>query len=60
MRKEVEKDLKIYTKKWSIRDLNPWPPHCQCGALPTALMPHEKSITQTAAPCKGGKGQISQ
>jgi hypothetical protein len=19
--------------------LNPWPPHCQCGALPTALMP---------------------
>ena len=40
MRKEVEKDLKIYTKKWSIRDLNPWPPHCQCGALPTALMPH--------------------
>src|SRR5699024_735517 len=29
-----------FLKEWSIRDLNPWPPHCQCGALPTALMPH--------------------
>ena len=25
---------------WSIGDSNPWPPHCQCDALPTALMPH--------------------
>ena len=24
---------------WSIRDSNPWPQHCQCCALPTALMP---------------------
>ena len=25
---------------WSIGDLNPWPRHCQCRALPAALMPH--------------------
>ena len=25
---------------WSIGDSNPWPQHCQCCALPTALMPH--------------------
>ena len=31
---------------WSIRDLNPWPPHCQCGALPAALMPRKDSIAQ--------------
>ena len=24
---------------WSIGDLNPWPQHCQCCALPTALTP---------------------
>ena len=30
--------------QWSIRDLNPWPPHCQCGALPTALMPQAMAI----------------
>lgn len=24
---------------WSIRDSNPWPPQCECGALPTAPMP---------------------
>ena len=24
---------------WSIGDLNPWPQHCQCCALPTALIP---------------------
>ena len=24
---------------WSIGDSNPWPQHCQCCALPTALMP---------------------
>ena len=27
---------------WSIGDLNPWPRHCQCRALPAALMPHGK------------------
>ena len=25
---------------WSIRDSNPWPPQCECGALPAALIPH--------------------
>ena len=24
---------------WSVRDSNPWPQHCQCCALPTALTP---------------------
>ena len=24
---------------WSVGDSNPWPQHCQCCALPTALMP---------------------
>ena len=31
-------------KKWSIGDSNPWPPHCQCGALPAALMPRANAI----------------
>ena len=26
--------------QWSIRDSNPWPPQCECGALPAALIPH--------------------
>ena len=25
---------------WTIRDLNPWPPPCHGGALPTELMAH--------------------
>lgn len=31
---------------WSIRDSNPWPPQCECGALPTALIPHTKIISR--------------
>ena len=32
------------SRLWSIGDSNPWPPHCQCGALPTALMPRTNII----------------
>ena len=45
-------DSRVPNKKlweWSIRDLNPWPPHCQCGALPTALMPHAENIVSYLA-----------
>ena len=31
-------------KKWSIWDSNPRPPQCECGALPTALMPQTMGI----------------
>lgn len=33
--------VRIYSLWWSIWDSNPRPPHCQCDALPTALMPQE-------------------
>ena len=29
----------VFPVWWSIWDSNPRPPHCQCDALPTALMP---------------------
>jgi hypothetical protein len=29
-----------YTHEWSLRDSNPLPPHCKCGALPSELRPH--------------------
>lgn len=42
---------------WSIRESNPWPPQCHCGALPTALMPHVLTtrviIAQAGALVKG-------
>ena len=31
---------------WSIGDSNPWPQHCQCCALPAALMPHLKTANE--------------
>ena len=31
-------------EKWSIWDSNPRPPQCECGALPTALMPQTMGI----------------
>ena len=34
------KPVKSRVCDWSIRDSNPWPPQCECGALPTALIPH--------------------
>jgi hypothetical protein len=34
---------------WSVGDLNPGPPHCQCGALPTAPTP--RVTGQVALPC---------
>ena len=30
---------------WSVGDSNPWPQHCQCCALPTALTPHRSLIS---------------
>src|SRR5882724_8039905 len=29
---------------WSRGGSNPWPPHCERGALPTELLPHEMRI----------------
>ena len=29
---------------WSIADSNRWHPHCQCGTLPTELMPQARAI----------------
>lgn len=43
------KPVKSMVSEWSIRDSNPWPPHCQCGALPTALIPRKYIITQMGA-----------
>ena len=41
--KNIKKLWKPYKSRlpeeWSIADSNRWPPHCQCGALPAALMP---------------------
>ena len=34
------------THQWSIWDSNPRPPQCECGALPTALIPHTKIISR--------------
>ena len=31
--------------KWSYRDLNPGPPACKAGALPTELQPHTVRVT---------------
>ena len=35
----ARKACKIKGFQWSIRDSNPWPPQCECGALPAALIP---------------------
>ena len=35
----ARKPRKIKGFQWSIRDSNPWPPQCECGALPAALIP---------------------
>ena len=29
----------IKNSKWTRRDLNPGPPHCECGALPLSYEP---------------------
>ena len=44
--------LSLKNNKWSIWDSNPRPPHCQCGALPTALMPHGYQYTINITKCK--------
>lgn len=39
---------------WSIGDSNPWPQHCQCCALPTALMPRERwHYSRFSSACQG-------
>ena len=40
--KKQSRGIKILAllSDWSIRDSNPWPPQCECGALPAALIPH--------------------
>ncbi len=34
--------IQIQKYEWSIWDSNPRPPQCECGALPTALMPRKQ------------------
>ena len=41
---KIEINRLLLSFPWSIRDSNPWPPQCECGALPTALIPHTKII----------------
>ena len=60
LRRRVQKNSIIIAYDgvwWSIRESNPWPPQCHCGALPTALMPHVLTtkiiIAQTVALVKG-------
>src|ERR1700729_1345598 len=37
--KNVEGNHKNKIGWWRRRELNPWPPQCHCGALPTELRP---------------------
>ena len=46
----ARKARKIKELYWSIRDSNPWPPQCECGALPTALIPHNLYAWETFRP----------